>query len=230
MQIAFGKLKEVEISGYEEISNQKLLWCHQIVTIGLEKLKIDNCDNIRSLFSSSIAQNLVTLGKLEISFCCEMVKVIEGEEEEETPQHVCLFPRLQEVNLVNLPKLGFFCKWRFSLELPSLERLWIEECPKMERFTLGAITTPNLNSVIIDFEPLDAQDLNHVLLRVTISVTILSLLFLGDQIRLIKSTFGSVLYDLEINKKNIPVLHHVVTESYVFAVFYSFIYDFVYKV
>lgn len=179
MQIAFGKLKEVEISGYEEISNKTLLWCHQISTdffIGLEKLKIDQCHNIRSLFSSSIAKSLVTLGKLEISSCCEMVKVIEGkeeeeEEEEETPQPVCLFPRLQEVNLVKLPKLGFFCEWRFSVELASLERLWIEECPKMERFTLGSVTTPNLNSVIIDSEPLDAQDLNHVLLRVTISVT-----------------------------------------------------------
>ncbi|KAG8362818.1 hypothetical protein BUALT_BualtUnG0034500 [Buddleja alternifolia] len=157
-KVTFGCLKNLNITGYENISN---LWYHQTPPADflneLEELKIKECANIRCLFSSSVAANLLNLKQLVIHSCDEMVKVIGDEENvyENSP----IFPSLEDISLKSLDNLVNFCGWRCVLELPSLIYVSIDECPRMESFTVGSLTTPNLEYV--DFEGKeDVEDLN----------------------------------------------------------------------
>ncbi|KAG8372113.1 hypothetical protein BUALT_Bualt12G0032700 [Buddleja alternifolia] len=149
-KVTFGSLKELTIDGYEKISN---LWCHQIPLAGffnkLEELYIRDCGRIRSLFTSSIVANLVNLKELGIIHCSEMVKVI-GDDEETLSENSPIFPNLQRLFLISLPNLVNFCGWRCALQLPSLMTVCIQDCPRMESFTMGSLTTPNLEDIKID--------------------------------------------------------------------------------
>ncbi|KAH6817112.1 hypothetical protein C2S51_000715 [Perilla frutescens var. frutescens] len=98
----------------------------------------------------------------KISFCEEMVKVIEDEEEEEDAPQISLFPNLKHLNLWNLKKLKSFCEWRCALQLPKLEDLSIRNCHVMDKFTLGALNTPNLKTIYIDFHN-SGNEVNKVL-------------------------------------------------------------------
>lgn len=114
-----------------------------------------------SLFSSSIARNLVNLKRLRICDCDEMIQVIKDDEEEEK---ALLFPKLQELRLMYLRKLVTFCEWKCDIELPSLKELRIERCPNMQSFTLGFLATPNLKSLLINYKSFGvARDLNCAL-------------------------------------------------------------------
>ncbi|KAH6799679.1 hypothetical protein C2S51_036163 [Perilla frutescens var. frutescens] len=128
---------------------------------GLQRLSINWYKGSVSLFTSSTAENLVSLKELDISFCDEMVKVIEDEEEKRT---TLLFPKLQELHLYNLPKLVSFCEWKCDVELPSLRKANIDYCPNMKNFTLGLLTTPELKSIKIDTKYFGGvKDLNDTL-------------------------------------------------------------------
>ncbi|KAL8489982.1 hypothetical protein ACS0TY_025762 [Phlomoides rotata] len=132
---------------------------HEIIDFftRLDDLTVRDCGNIKSLFSPSIAGNLVNLTKLNIKSCSEMVKVIEGEDVERS-----LFIKLKVLRLKNLPKLMAFCNWRCVLELPSLQEVYISECPEMERFSFGSLITPDLERISIDWEDISdyTKDLN----------------------------------------------------------------------
>ncbi|KAH6799722.1 hypothetical protein C2S51_036206 [Perilla frutescens var. frutescens] len=142
----------------------------------LEELTISNYEGGMSLFPSSMAANiLVSLRKLEISFCQEMVKVIEDEKEVENvvssggaqTTTTILFPKLQELKLWFLWKLESFCEWKCDVELPSLKKLEINYCSNMKIFSPGLIT-PNLESVEIDRNKVlesGEKDLNGALER-----------------------------------------------------------------
>ncbi|KAG8372108.1 hypothetical protein BUALT_Bualt12G0032200 [Buddleja alternifolia] len=145
-KVTFGSLKDLRIGGCENISN---LWCHQI-PLGffskLEKFEIRRYANIRSLFSSSIVANLVNLNHLYISSCSEMVKVI-GDHAQNACENSPFFPSLEIITIDSLSNLVNFCGWRCALQLPSLWRVLISDCPRMESFTMGPLITPYLNSI-----------------------------------------------------------------------------------
>ncbi|KAL8494310.1 hypothetical protein ACS0TY_025202 [Phlomoides rotata] len=130
-QVAFGRLDEVEIHGYDSISS---LWCDKIPMeffTGLVELNVSNCGNIESLFSLSIARNLVNLRNLSIRYCSEMVKVVEDKFDE---FERCPFNNLKYLRLVNLPKMNVFCDGRCFRELALQRKVHIQGCPEMERF------------------------------------------------------------------------------------------------
>ncbi|KAG8372117.1 hypothetical protein BUALT_Bualt12G0033100 [Buddleja alternifolia] len=165
-KVTFGSLQTLEIQKYENISN---LWCHQIPSADffgkLEKLKIEECDSIRTLFTSSIAAYLVNLKKLEIWFCNEMGKVIGDDEENVCENSQLMFPSLEELELISLPNLVNFCEWRCALQLPSLMTVCIQDCHWMESFTIGSLSTPSLKIITIDSEETDVEDLNGAVQR-----------------------------------------------------------------
>lgn len=132
---------------------------------GLELLHMTDYDEITSFFSSSIAANLINLESLRVGKCKNMVKVIEDEVEEYSQETTPLFPRLKRIFLDELPNLKIFCEWRCALNFPLLEEMEIDfGCPKMERFSLGSLSTPNLKYIRIDRVTITvAGDLNDVL-------------------------------------------------------------------
>ncbi|KAH6808464.1 hypothetical protein C2S51_029572 [Perilla frutescens var. frutescens] len=170
LNVSFDSLKILTVEG-----NEKPLYSYKIHAsffIGLQQLKMHGYEGNMSLFSSSIARNLVNLRELEIYDCKEMVKVIEDEKEEENvvsagaqTTKTILFPKLQALMLAHLWKLVSFCEWKCDVELPSLRKVEIWGCPDMKNFTLGSLTTPNLESVRIEFKDLsdERKDLNGML-------------------------------------------------------------------
>ncbi|PHT37356.1 hypothetical protein CQW23_25056 [Capsicum baccatum] len=157
------------------------LCSHQLPTAyfnKLETLKVDSCEKLRNLMSPSVARGLLNLRIQGINQCQLMEEVI-GEEEREGEEIMCnepLFPRLEDLNLYNLPKLGHFILTKHALEFPSLKELDISSCPKMKTFiqqegSIGnslstsskeTVSTLNLESAKNDDE-LKVVDLNKAM-------------------------------------------------------------------
>ncbi|PHU06021.1 hypothetical protein BC332_26843 [Capsicum chinense] len=115
--------------------------------------------------SPSVFRGLLNLRMLDINQCQLMEEVI-GEEEREGEEIMCnepLFPRLEDLNLYNLPKLGHFILTKHALEFPFLKELDISSCPKMKTFIQQeTVSTLNLESVKNDDE-LKVVDLNKAM-------------------------------------------------------------------
>ncbi|XP_051138551.1 probable disease resistance protein At4g27220 [Andrographis paniculata] len=153
-KVSFESLKELYIHSYDNVSNA---WCRKI-PIGffgeLEKLVINNCNKLNSLFTSSIAENLVKLKELTIQNCVEMVTVLSDDEN----VHQCLrFPCLETLELRCL-NLRSFYESRCDLEFPALKYLSVFECPHFECFTRGSLNTLILKIFKIDNETIDMEN------------------------------------------------------------------------
>ncbi|MED6185080.1 hypothetical protein PIB30_053591 [Stylosanthes scabra] len=109
----------------------------------LRILKVENCGNLCSLFSPSIAKSLVQLWHLRVYNCHMMEEIIEESYDEE--KIIIEFPLLNKLELRHLPKLECFCSGRnLDIELPSCEEMVIEKCPNMTSFCYGDVNTPKL--------------------------------------------------------------------------------------
>ncbi|PHU05961.1 hypothetical protein BC332_26783 [Capsicum chinense] len=72
-----------------------------------------------------------------------------------------LFPRLEELKLENLPKLGHFILTKQALEFPFLREMEIRKCPEMKTFVQqGSVSTPSLKNVNND-DKVKVDDLNE---------------------------------------------------------------------
>ncbi|KAH6808403.1 hypothetical protein C2S51_029511 [Perilla frutescens var. frutescens] len=153
-KVSFGNLKELQTSENPFSCGHKI---DASLFIGLKKLAIFRCEGIiMSLFTSSIAANLVSLRALRIRYCDELVQVIKDDEEEKAAsgdqRTTLIFPKLQELELSYLPKLVSICEWKCDVELPSLRKVEIRECPNMKYFTLGFLVAPNLEAFKTDLD------------------------------------------------------------------------------
>ncbi|KAG6646104.1 uncharacterized protein LOC122319131 isoform X2 [Carya illinoinensis] len=117
----------------------------------LKVLKVENCEKLRFIFSSSIARGLSLLEELNITRCNNIGAIFVKEEEDEIEDQgdMMLFGRLQTLVLKDLPKLVGFLSTRetnsegnlhdFQLPLlhhqvsfPSLQTLRMEGLPKIK--------------------------------------------------------------------------------------------------
>ncbi|XP_042939229.1 uncharacterized protein LOC122274265 isoform X8 [Carya illinoinensis] len=82
----------------------------------LKVLKVENCEKLRFIFSSSIARGLSLLEELNITRCNNMGAIFVKEEEDgiEDQGDMMLFGRLQTLVLRNLPKLVGFLSTKDS--------------------------------------------------------------------------------------------------------------------
>ncbi|KAJ0100518.1 hypothetical protein Patl1_21952 [Pistacia atlantica] len=103
----------------------------------LTNLVIDGFDQLKYLFPSSTVKSLFKLKKLEISNCKFMERVIDEDEERSSRM---FFPKLYELKLTELPKLTTFCNSTANIvEISSLFRLWIKNCPAIQTFISNSI-------------------------------------------------------------------------------------------
>lgn len=140
----------------KELQVERNPFCGHKITFslfnGLEKLTFSRLYHSMSLFSSSIAENLVNLRVLKMTRC-GMLRVVEAEKEVVSGgKRDLLFPKLEELNLVDLLKLVSFCGLEYDVELPSLKKVVISGCPNMENFSLGFLAAPNLEALSTDLK------------------------------------------------------------------------------
>ncbi|TXG66094.1 hypothetical protein EZV62_007369 [Acer yangbiense] len=98
----------------------------------LNKVKIYNCQSLKSIFPTSIVRNLSQLVQLDISGCDEMEKIV-AEEEGADLEAVTRFdfPRLTSLKLTYLSQLRYFYPGRHTAEWPALNKLSIYLCDKI---------------------------------------------------------------------------------------------------
>ncbi|XP_039166731.1 uncharacterized protein LOC120292549 [Eucalyptus grandis] len=133
------RLRELTLS---DLSSLEYIWnknpqrasCFQ----NLRTLKVQNCENLRFLFSSSMAKALKQIKEIEIVSCDKMEEIInvqEEELEEAKSADTLNFPILTFLSLEELPNLRTFSYEKYDIHYPSLTRLTISSCPKMMTFS-----------------------------------------------------------------------------------------------
>ncbi|RWR88328.1 disease resistance-like protein isoform X1 [Cinnamomum micranthum f. kanehirae] len=93
----------------------------------LNKIVVFGCDQLKSLFSSKMVQNLDQLQSLHVENCDGLEEIIEGHDKS-LPENP--FPQLRKFTLEKLPKLKSIIR-RDTLALPSLIELKIAKCPDL---------------------------------------------------------------------------------------------------
>ncbi|KAL5743214.1 hypothetical protein ACOSP7_029946 [Xanthoceras sorbifolium] len=120
--------KDISIYSASFFSEQAISSCFQY----LMELTFDGCDNLKYLFPTSMAESFIHLEFLEISNCKHTEGIIITEKER---INSTLFPKLEQLKLKDLQQLKRFCNFKGdSIELPSLSKLKIKNCPKMQTF------------------------------------------------------------------------------------------------
>ncbi|XP_039162467.1 uncharacterized protein LOC104428097 isoform X2 [Eucalyptus grandis] len=127
-------LSDLPSLGWIWNKNPRKMLCFQ----NLRALKVQNCDNLRFLFSSSMAKALGQIKEIEIVNCKLMEEIIDVQEEEleeATTTDALEFPLLTSLSLEELPNLMTFSYGMWCIRCPSLARLTISRCAKMMTFS-----------------------------------------------------------------------------------------------
>ncbi|MBA0879372.1 hypothetical protein Goshw_010888 [Gossypium schwendimanii] len=109
-------------------------------------LDVWDCKEMVGLITSSNAQCLEWLIKLRIRECEIMREVIVSNGDEST-HHEIIFRKLKCLELYCLQNLKSFCLKNITLKFPSLDEVTVTNCPTMENFCGGALSTPKLQMV-----------------------------------------------------------------------------------
>ncbi|GMP85105.1 hypothetical protein CsSME_00038395 [Camellia sinensis var. sinensis] len=150
-KICHGQLPEEAFSALTQLELRYLpalthLWKGptQLVRLrNLTSLTLSNCDELESMFSLSIARDLMQLQILKVYKCCKMEVLISSEEEgdqneiasttTETTDKI-VFPKLDYLYLRDLPSFTAICKAINGIELPQLNQLNLWWIPKVNSF------------------------------------------------------------------------------------------------
>ncbi|XP_077231546.1 putative disease resistance protein At4g27220 [Tasmannia lanceolata] len=141
-------LKQMELLTLPKLS---CIWKGAIPPTGtfhnLTRLTVDYCPSLRCLFSPVLAHCLQQLEYLRVEGCGEIEVIISGEEEEQELGVVdkeTLLPRLETIELLDLPKLTSLC---CHLDFPSLKSIWVFHCPNLKRFPVRPQNAPKLEKI-----------------------------------------------------------------------------------
>ncbi|XP_030460667.2 LOW QUALITY PROTEIN: uncharacterized protein LOC115680957 [Syzygium oleosum] len=127
-------LSDLPRLGYIWNKNPRLALCFQ----NLRVLKVQNCENLRFLFSSSMAKALQQIKEIKIASCKlleDIIDVQEEEPEEAASIDTLEFPLLTSLSLEELPNLRTFSYGKYRIHCPTLTRLTITGCPRMITFS-----------------------------------------------------------------------------------------------
>ncbi|XP_048135744.1 uncharacterized protein LOC115726483 [Rhodamnia argentea] len=111
----------------------------------LKALNVSDCDGLSSMFTPTIAENLVALTKLRISNCRILTEVISDKGSKEG--HEAAFHHLKYMELDGLIELKCFSSGGCALIFPLLEDVIVNVCPNMKFFSEGPIEAPKLDRV-----------------------------------------------------------------------------------
>jgi uncharacterized protein YkvS len=125
----------------------------------LTNLEVVSCDGLQILMPLSAAKSLVQLNSMKVAECESMEEIIENEngnggkvdkivENDNAVKVDIVFRKLRVLELLSLKKLNSFSKSCVT-EFPSLEKLVVSECPKMESFSEKVQSSPLLEKIFV---------------------------------------------------------------------------------
>ncbi|KAK9064481.1 hypothetical protein SSX86_015863 [Deinandra increscens subsp. villosa] len=112
----------------------------------LKIVSISGCNLLPHIFTFSTLGSLKQLNKLLVKGC-EAIQVILKEEDGTSSKGVQVFPRLQTLELDDLPNLRGFFLGVNEFEWPTLNDVMINDCPQMMVFTSSQSKTPRLKYI-----------------------------------------------------------------------------------
>ncbi|CAI9779545.1 unnamed protein product [Fraxinus pennsylvanica] len=128
----------------------------------LTRLRVKECDNLRYLFSHSMANSLAALEYVLISECKAIEEIIGRQEEDKTSNNEIVeegttsrivFPKLRCLRLLHLDRFRLLSSQNHELVLPSLDYLRIENCPATTKLcSRRLLSAPKLDKVWINRE------------------------------------------------------------------------------
>ncbi|XP_057720697.1 uncharacterized protein LOC130935134 [Arachis stenosperma] len=158
-------LKNLETLEARSCSRLRNLVPSAVCFSSLKHLTASYCSNMIHLFTCSAAKSLAQLEQINIS-CCDSIEEILSREEDEFHHDEIIFAKLHKLNLEYLPRLKSFYQGSVTLNFPSLEKLSVIQCQRMDTFCAGTLCTNKLLEVKFqrygDATPLKV-DLNHVI-------------------------------------------------------------------
>ncbi|CAL5349224.1 unnamed protein product [Camellia sinensis] len=138
--VAFSALKGLEVWEMPALTH---LWKGptQLVRLcNLTFLKLGRCDKLESICSLSIARDLMQLKILSVSECRKLEVLISSEEEGDENEIASttieatdkiVFPKLEDLDLQDLPSFTAICKAMNGIELLQLNMLKLSQMPKL---------------------------------------------------------------------------------------------------
>ncbi|KAH7844569.1 hypothetical protein Vadar_029528 [Vaccinium darrowii] len=145
-QVCVGQLTQVRKVYLEDLPQLTCLWNkdpHRLMGLqSLEYLTITECPLLANLFIASVAKALVGLKVFYLSSCSTIEEVIttdEGHADAIDDDREIVFPKLEWLILKDLSNLKSFCTSNHNFNFPSLKRLVLKRCPKVQAFTSGSV-------------------------------------------------------------------------------------------
>ncbi|KAK6269804.1 hypothetical protein POUND7_006909 [Theobroma cacao] len=147
----------------EELSHLSWIWYGQTNSVSFQNLstvKLKNCERLKSLFSTSIAQRLEQLETLEIHGCQKLKQIIAETRDDldvnETIHPALCFPTLTTLKITGCPALEYVFQITKGQILPKLTQLEIGSCFKLAQvFSFkdaadrGEIQVPRLENLAL---------------------------------------------------------------------------------
>ncbi|GAY62720.1 hypothetical protein CUMW_220070, partial [Citrus unshiu] len=160
--LEFPSLKELWISGCPEFmarykKTTNILTergCDHLVNLvpsstsfqNLTNLVVSCCERLKIVLTSSIAKTLVRLRFMKIESCDRITEIVLVDDFV-AKDEVITFRELKKLKLLHLESLTSFCSGNCAFKFPSLERLVVDDCPNMNIFSEGKLSTPKLHKV-----------------------------------------------------------------------------------
>ncbi|KAH7842357.1 hypothetical protein Vadar_004375 [Vaccinium darrowii] len=166
-QVCVGQLTQVRKVYLENLPQLTCLWNkdpHRLMGLqSLEYLTIKNCPLLANLFTASVAKALGGLKVFYLSSCSTIEEVIttdEGHTDVLDDDREIVFPKLEWLILKDLSNLKSFCTSNHNFNFPSLKRVVLKRCPKVQAFTSGSVRMPQILLSTRGNECLMIEDLN----------------------------------------------------------------------
>ncbi|GKV47767.1 hypothetical protein SLEP1_g54633 [Rubroshorea leprosula] len=139
----------------QNLRTLKVFRCESLISLStspasfqnLVTLNIHRCKAMVNLVSISIAQSLMQLTRMTVSWCYMLTEIVGNEGNGTQDLIMITFTKLRYLKLEGLPRLESFCLGNFTFKFPSLKKLIVIQCPKLMIFNEGDLSTPLLPRV-----------------------------------------------------------------------------------
>lgn len=123
------------------MENLERLWNEQLEMNKLKYFKVHSCVRLSYIFPLNMRESLQRLKTLEIVECASLKEIFEPETTETKINTKFLFPQVTYLNLSMLPKLKSFYSRMHTAEWPSLGKMDVYGCDKVEVFARECLSS-----------------------------------------------------------------------------------------